>query len=142
MKKVLQSVFINSTDKEGNPLVSKAGEHYRMCNVLFEGDVNKYSMYIGSKYGQKDFELVSTWQPGMEVDVTLEQNGMYWNFKIPNKTDLLSERVNELDNRLRQICLLNGLKTKSDVTGQVSQQNASQSFVAPNKEVSVEDLPW
>lgn len=114
MKKVLSECYINEKNKEGQPFIDKSGNPYKMCNVKFEGDDNRYSMFIGSKYGLRDYETVSQWQPGMEVDVVLEQNGQYWNFKLPTKTDGLAERIGILENFVRKIVMLNRLKIKEE----------------------------
>jgi len=150
MKQILKSCYINDKKKDGTPFIDKTGTPYKMCSIEIQADQNRYSLFLGQKYGAKDYEVVSQWQPGMEVDIITERNGDYWNFKLPNQTDKLSERINSLENLVRQICVLNGLKTKSGTTYQNQTENASgdqfgalhEAIEDSSQEISISDIPF
>ena len=91
MKVKLLKKYINTTNKDGQPLINKKGDPYTMVTIEFEvaGNTRKASMYIGGKIGAKDLETIQTWEEGQEVEIVVEQNGQYNNFHLPGKTDLL-----------------------------------------------------
>lgn len=93
--------------------VSKTtGKPYKRAVLEFNGQ--EASMFINEKFGQKDLDTVKTWKEGDLVDIIIEQNGQYANFKLPSKTDMLSERVFDLEGRLDKIeeLLRNAKKNK------------------------------
>lgn len=77
------------------------GKPYKRAVLEFNGQ--SASMFINEKFGQKDLETIKTWQEGDEVDIIIEQNGRYANFKLPSKTDLLGERVFDLEGRVEKL---------------------------------------
>jgi len=63
-------------DKEGNPLKTKDGKPYTRC-LLDTTDGRKMSGFSNP--------VAKTWQQGDEVEIDVEKNGEYWNFKTPKK---------------------------------------------------------
>jgi len=108
MKCILNKVYINDTNKDGQPLTNKKGEPYTMVNIEYTSGTitGKASMYCGGKFGAKDVELAETWKEGDEVNLVFEQNGAYTNFHVPNKSDLLEERVTVLEKAVKQLIAL------------------------------------
>jgi len=65
-------------DKEGNPLKSKTGKPYTRC-LLDATDGRKMSGFANPTN--------RNWHQGDSVEVDVEQNGIYWNFKMPEKKE-------------------------------------------------------
>jgi hypothetical protein len=136
----INKIFFNNTNKTGQPYVDKKGKPYQIANIYFQGQEKSASIFVypGSE--------VLGWGEGMEVDVILERNGDFLNARIPNKSDELEKRVNVLENFVRGICVLNGLKTKPD--SQVNQsyqpapENAPQGQIEASQTITAEDLPF
>lgn len=63
-------------DKEGNQLKTKDGKPYTRC-LLDTTDGRKMSGFSNP--------VAKTWQQGDEVEIDVEKNGEYWNFKTPKK---------------------------------------------------------
>jgi len=78
--------------------VSKKGRPYNMV-ILDTGD-SKLSMYLDKEWGEKKLATVDGWKEGDTVTISVEQNGEYLNFDIPSKTDLLDQRMFELEGKI------------------------------------------
>lgn len=65
-----------SKDKEGNALKTKDGKPYTRC-LLDAVDGRKMSGFSNP--------TTQTWQQGDEVEIEVDKNGEYWNFKTPKK---------------------------------------------------------
>lgn len=99
MQTVLKSVYINDKKKDGSPYINKKGQPFKMAMIETAEGV-KASLYLDEKFGAKDEATISTWKSGDTVDIVIEEAGDFTNFKIPTKTDLLEEKVNDIDRRL------------------------------------------
>lgn len=97
----LDSVFINTTNKEGKPNVSKEGKRFTMVNISFEG--KKASMYCDNTRDASRIQKAQSWKPGDTITVTLEQKGDFLNFNIPSGTQLLEIKVQELEKRVEKL---------------------------------------
>jgi hypothetical protein len=98
---MIQRVTINEIEiKSGT---SKAGRGYNMA-ILDTGE-EKLSMYMDKEYDLKfkNLDKIQQWKKGDEVTIDVEQNGEYLNFKLPSKTDVLSERIFELEVRMEKL---------------------------------------
>lgn len=104
MKLTIKSIYVNDRKMDGTPFINKKGEAYSMANLEFElnGETKKASMYLG-KVNAKEKEVLSTWSSGQEVEVVLEQNGSYTNFRLPSKTDALNETVENHETRITKL---------------------------------------
>jgi hypothetical protein len=78
---------------------SKKGRGYNM--VILETEGGKMSMYLDKEWGERKLKIVDTWKEGDTITVDVSQDGEYLNFDIPSKTDLLSERVFELEGKIQ-----------------------------------------
>lgn len=93
MKIKLKSVFVNSTNKDGQPYLDKNGNPFHIAVITSESD-NKASMRIWPNQ-QHILQHVQTWRPGDEVDVEIEKSGDFYNFTVDVKP-LDENRVREL----------------------------------------------
>ena len=122
----LTGVFINTTGKNGAPLVNKNGEAFAMAVIKY-GNNEQASMYLG-KNSKAQGAIISQWKQGDEVAVIIEQDGQYTNFKIAGKIDLLEVRVEKLEKILA-------------ASGATAQHNEPEEipFVDPH---TPSNLPW
>ena len=106
----LSQIFVNTANKDGVPFMDKNGKPFTMVTVFF-GDKQKASMYCG-EWGAKDVDTAQSWKEGDEVSLMFSTNKNYLNFTIPKEADLLSERVEELERKVKALedtSLLGGL---------------------------------
>lgn len=80
---MLQKVTISrlsfiEKDKDGNPLKTKTGKPYSRC-LLDSTDGRKMSGFANATN--------RNWRAGDEVEIDVEQNGQYWNFKMPERKE-------------------------------------------------------
>ncbi len=81
-------------DKEGNPLKTKDGKPYTRC-LLDTTDGRKMSGFSNP--------TAKTWQQGDEIEIDVEKNGEYWNFKTPKKEAGGSINQEQLDRMEKMI---------------------------------------
>ena len=139
--KTVKKVYINTTNKAGEPLIDKNKNPYKLI-ALETTDGIKASMFCG-KFGQKDLEVIQTWQEGQAIRISLEQNGVYWNFSLPTKIDELEARVIALE----QLALRNslqGIPTSITPTSTVEEDMVALAFekgADPNS-VDADQIPF
>lgn len=75
-------------DKLGNPLKSKTGKPYTRC-LLDSTDGRTMSGFANPTN--------RNWHQGDTVEVEVEQNGQYWNFKMPEKKEGGSVNQEQID---------------------------------------------
>jgi len=119
MEKVkLNASYINTVDKNGNPLVSKKGRSYTMVQINY-GDDQKASMYCDNEWNKKDIDEIKAWGTGTEVTLMFEKNGEYNNFSLPKSTDLIEARLVTLETRVDKLVeILKSLQNKAVQAGQ------------------------
>ena len=97
MKLVLEKIYHNTTDKNGNPYIGKNNRPYTKCVIVADG-----IKYYG--FGNK---TTRSWHEGDEVEVEVSKNGDYMNFKTLKPKDPVIEelegRVEYLEARLEMI---------------------------------------
>lgn len=94
MKKLLiEKIFRNEKDKNGQPLVNKNGKSYVRLTVVAGGQ--NYSAFGGT--------WNDTWKVGDTIDVNVTENGQYKNIEAPKPTDALTARLNELEERIKKL---------------------------------------
>lgn len=84
-------------DKEGNQLKTKDGKPYTRC-LLDTTDGRKMSGFSNP--------VAKTWQQGDEVEIDVEKNGEYWNFKTPKKevgTGVSQDQMDRIENMVKDI---------------------------------------
>lgn len=87
-KVTLSRVSFIDKDKEGNPLKSKTGKPYTRC-LIDATDGRKMSGFANPTN--------RNWHQGDEVEVDVEQNGIYWNFKMPEKKEVAGVNQEQMD---------------------------------------------
>lgn len=99
MKVSLTSIKRFSEDKEGNPLKTKDGRPYTRLLIRTKEHGER---------GISGFDNIQTqnWKEGDEVEIEVEPKGEYLNFKLPNKQDLVSKQLEEINNRTLKIILM------------------------------------
>jgi len=83
-------------DSQGNPLTTKDGRNYERVRIQV---AEKPDIWI-SGFGNSQ---TKTWDVGSKVDIEITQNGEYWNFKTPNKSDQLAGELASIKTRLAVI---------------------------------------
>lgn len=103
MEKVkLNAIFFNKTDKQGNDLVSKKGRPYTMVQINYGEDL-RASMYCDNEWNKKELDEMRGWTSGDEKTLIFTQNGDFNNFSLPKDTDLLDQRITDLEVRVNKI---------------------------------------
>ncbi|KKL48013.1 hypothetical protein LCGC14_2329780 [marine sediment metagenome] len=92
----------NDTNNDGQQLVTKMGKAYQRVFIKPKGSDVRLSGF-GNQTTDK-------WNVGETVEVIVEKNGTYWNFKIPRQEDMLIEKVaefekilNDMDTRIKTL---------------------------------------
>jgi hypothetical protein len=78
---------------------SKKGRGYNM--VILETEGGKMSMYLDKEWGERKLKIVDEWKEGDTVTVDVSQSGEFINFDIPTKTDLVEQRMFELEGKIQ-----------------------------------------
>ena|SRR3990167_6499118 len=89
MKVKITQLYRSFNKKDGTPLVNKKGNPYERVSIKTDqhGEV-----WIGGFGDSANKE----WKIGDTIDVEIAQNGVYWNFKEPNQTDVLKATIENL----------------------------------------------
>lgn len=135
----IKSIYINDKKPSGEPYIDKTGNPFKRA-VLETADGKKASMIISQKYGAKDLATIQEWKAGDFVDVVFEEIGQFTNFKIPTKTDIVVEKTNSLEERVKTLETSFTL-LKSLVTGKQTQTEIKEEAPALG-EVRLEDIPF
>lgn len=99
-------------DKEGNMLKTKDGKPYTRC-LLDATDGRKMSGFSSP--------VAKTWQQGNEIEIDVERNGEYWNFKIPKKEE---HGVNQAQiDRMEQMLIAIHAQLVSDIPAPAGDPN-------------------
>ena len=106
--KIARITFIEN-DKEGNQLKTKDGKPYTRC-LLDAVDGRKMSGFSNP--------TAKTWQQGDEVEIEVEKNGEYWNFKTPKKeisAGVNQEQLDRIERMVQALYIQAGLDVPEDV---------------------------
>lgn len=76
MKVTLTKVYRSTTNKDGSPLMSKAGKPYTRLSIKTDTHGDKYLSGFDGKQ-------TASWKEGDSVDIDVEQKGEYLNFSVP-----------------------------------------------------------
>lgn len=96
-KVTLSRVSFIEKDKDGNPLKSKTGKPYTRC-LIDTTDGRKMSGFANPTN--------RNWHPADVVEVEVEQNGQYWNFKMPEKKEGGSVNQEQIDRIEKMVAAL------------------------------------
>lgn len=96
MEKItISRITSKKTNKEGKAYITKTGKPFEMMGVLIKG--GKYDGKWASACLFEPDHPAYDWKEGDTVEVVLEQNGEYLNFKVPSRLDQLEARVAKLE---------------------------------------------
>lgn len=88
-------------DKNGSPLITKTGKSYTRVSLNVEGYDKRLSGF--------ESDETKNWKEGDLVEIDVEENGQYLNFKVPKKSDIQADgfekRIQDLE---RKVGLLEG----------------------------------
>ena len=104
MKHILTSHFVNDKNKDGKPFRTKDGKPFKKVTIKVnktDGDPKEYDDQYISSLVFNDDDRSLFWQVGEEVDLVIEKNGDFWNFRQPSKYDLLESRVKVLEDFMK-----------------------------------------
>lgn len=93
MKLSITKIYRSWKNKEGNPLKTKDGREYERVAIRCKEHGEKWLSGFGGQWN-------SNWQIGDEVEVDIEEDGEYLNFRKPDPIKKLEERVTQLEDRL------------------------------------------
>jgi hypothetical protein len=118
-------------DKEGNPLKTRDGKPYTRC-LLDTTDGRKMSGFSNP--------TAKTWQQGDEVEIDVEQNGQYWNFKTPKKEISAGVNQEQLDRIEKMITELHRHMVLAQAKPVEPLANRLPDY--PMEEIRPEDIPF
>jgi len=101
MKHIITSHFVNDKNKEGEPYKTKdKGKPFKIVSIKVAEDSKRPQEYDGKYLSCMAFNTDDAWlfwEAGDEVDIKVEKNGDFWNFRTPSRIDLLESRVKVLE---------------------------------------------
>ena len=100
MKHIITNHFVNDKNKEGVPFKTKKGEPFSKVTIKVAVDPKIPQEYDDKYISGLSFnptDASRSWEIGDEVEINVEKNNEFWNFKTPNKVDSLESRVAVLE---------------------------------------------
>jgi len=100
MRHIITNIFINDKDKNGKPFQTKDGKPFRKIAIKVDKNQSNPKEYDDQwisclSFNENDYTL--QFKSGDEVDILIEKNNDFWNFKTPSKLNLLEIRVKVLE---------------------------------------------
>ena len=100
MQKVtITSVQVYDKKQDGTPYTTKDGKPFK--RVVIKTDLHGEKQLSCTAWNADD--AVLKLQAGDERTIVIEQNGDFTNFKLPTKTDLLEDRIDDLARRVAKL---------------------------------------
>ena len=99
-KHIITSHFVNDKNKDDKPYMTKANKPFKIVNIKVDEDPKNPKEYDGKYLSCMAFNPEDDWlfwEVGDEVNILVEKNGEFWNFKRPSKLDILENRVKILE---------------------------------------------
>lgn len=124
-----------TTNKEGKPLMTKAGKPYTSVRIQALEHGEKWLSGFGGPWND-------SWQEGTEVTVEVTQNGQYLNFSKVNTEAILLERINKLEQdfeKMREAMKPLYLEWK-DKQPKPTPKVAGTDIDYPTEEINVDDI--
>lgn len=90
MKLSINKIYRSYNDKNGKPLMTKDGRPYERVAIQTKEHGSSWLSGFGGGYNRN-------WKVGDVVEVEVEQDGQYLNFKRPDPIKKLKERVLALE---------------------------------------------
>lgn len=100
MKQIITSHFVNDKNKEGVPFKTKKGEPFSKVTIKVAADPKDPKEWDDQYISGLSFnptDACRQWAIGDEVDIIIEKNGEFWNFKTPSRLDRLEARIEVLE---------------------------------------------
>jgi len=100
MKQIITSHFVNDKNKEGVPFKTKKGEPFSKVTIKIAKDPKNPQEWDDKYISGLSFNPTDAclqWQVGDEVDIAIEKNNEFWNFKTPSRMDRLEARIEVLE---------------------------------------------
>ena len=92
----ITKVYRSNKDKKGNLLTTSDGREYTRLAIKTREYGDRYVSGFGN-------DKNASWKVGDTVEVVVEQKGEYLNFSMPKEKDVLIERIEALEERVRII---------------------------------------
>lgn len=100
MNQIITHHFVNDKNKDDVPFKTKKGEPFNKVTIKVAPNSKSPKEWDDKYISGLSFNATDgclAWKPGDEVDILVEKNGEFWNFKTPSKLDLLESRVKVLE---------------------------------------------
>ena len=95
----LLKVYINEKDKQGNLFIAKNGSPYSRVAIQTEGTGDKWAS--NNIFNKQSVALY--WKVGQDVDIELEENGQYLNWKFiggeKTTTECIIEKLERIERK-------------------------------------------
>lgn len=95
-KLTIQKIWRSDKDKQGNSYVTQDGRPYTKVALITKEYGKEYVRGFGN-------EKNAQWKEGDIVEVMVERNGQYLNFKMPKEKDVLLERIEKIEEEIKAI---------------------------------------
>jgi hypothetical protein len=123
-KVTISKVFISDKNKEGTPFKDKNGKPFWKVGIK----TNEYGEDWFSTLCFRQDDRAMNLREGDTVNVVIEENNGFKNFKLPTKTDILEGKIEELNRRVTAL-----------EQGNTTPDNYPQ---AEDEGISPDDIPW
>lgn len=121
----LTKVYINSEDKNGKKFLTKNGKPYKKIAI----QTAEYGKEYLSSFIWNENDPRFNWQAGDVVEMIIEKNGQYTNFRLPTEIDIINIRLDKIEKHLFRI--------KKD-----NEANNDFGPEEPKDEITAEELPF
>lgn len=95
-KLTITKVYRSNKDKKGNLLKTSDGREYTRLAIKTKEYGDRYVSGFGN-------DKNSSWNVGDTVEVVIEQKGEYLNFSMPKEKDVLTERIDVLEKKVKEL---------------------------------------
>lgn len=133
----LKSIYINSTNPKGEPLVDRNGESYKRAVLTTENDM-KASCFIAQEKEGVYLPIIGFWKAGEEVEVNIEQSGEYYNFEPVNPIEGILRRLEALESRTEGISHKSPEKPLETTT----EPPVAPAEMPPHPDTDISDVPF
>ena len=135
MKHIIVNHFVNDKNKDEKPFLTKDGKPFKKVTIKVAEDSKRPQEYDG-KYISclvfKDDDACLQWQSGDYVDILIEKNGEFFNFRQPSRIDILESRVKISEKKIE---VLEAFMGNGSVKEEVDDE-------LPELEENSEDIPF
>lgn len=98
MEVTLTKITHLTKDRDGNPLMTKAGKPYVRCLINTVEHGEKALSGFGGP-------ATNSWKEGDKVNLEVEESGQYLNFKVPRQSGVSNEKLDQILNKLTGISI-------------------------------------